>query len=99
MDALDVACRRAGVEIIEGCEVTSLIIERGKMTGVMCDERRFDAGAVIVAAGCWSSRLLEPLGLNITVIPARGQMIALRAARLFDQSHSAFKQMLFGPAQ
>ncbi|HST20149.1 MAG TPA: glycine oxidase ThiO [Blastocatellia bacterium] len=79
MDALDVACRRAGVEIIEGCEVTSLIVERGKTTGVMCDERRFDAGAVIVAAGCWSSRLLEPLGLNIAVIPARGQMIALRA--------------------
>ncbi|HKS40938.1 MAG TPA: glycine oxidase ThiO [Blastocatellia bacterium] len=79
MDALDVACRRAGVEIIEGCEVTSLIVERGKTTGVMCGERRFDAGAVIVAAGCWSSRLLEPLGLNIAVIPARGQMIALRA--------------------
>ncbi len=80
MDALDMACRRAGVEIVEGLEVTSLIAERGKIRGVMCDERRFDAGAVIVAAGCWSSRLLDPIGLNITVTPARGQMIALRAS-------------------
>jgi glycine oxidase len=80
MDALDVACRRAGVEIIEGHEATSLIVEHEKATGVMCGEHRFDAGAVVVAAGCWSSRLLEPVGLNITVIPARGQMIALRAA-------------------
>lgn len=79
MDALEIACRRAGVEIIAGREVTSLIAERRGATGVMCGEHRFDAGAVIVAAGCWSSRLLEPLGLNITVTPARGQMVALRA--------------------
>jgi glycine oxidase len=82
MDALDVACRRAGVEIVEGYAVTSLIVERGKATGVMCGERRFDAGAVVVAAGCWSTPLLEPVGLSITVTPARGQMIALRAAGL-----------------
>lgn len=79
MDALDAGCRRAGVEIIEDHEVTALITKRGRARGVMCGERRFDAGAVIVAAGCWSSRLLEPSGLNITVTPARGQMIALRA--------------------
>jgi glycine oxidase len=42
--------------------------------------QRFEAGAVVVAAGSWSSELLEPLGLNLTVIPARGQMIALRGA-------------------
>ena len=77
MDALDVACRRAGVEIIEGDEVTSITVERGKVGGVVCGTRRFDAGTVVIAAGCWSSRLLEPLGLNITITPARGQMIAL----------------------
>ncbi|HXG93455.1 MAG TPA: glycine oxidase ThiO [Blastocatellia bacterium] len=78
MDALDVAMRRAGVEVIEGEEVTALVAERGRVTGVVCRNRRLRAGTVVVAAGCWSSRLLSPLGLNIEITPARGQMIAVR---------------------
>lgn len=78
MDALEVALRRAGVEIIEGEDVTAIVTERGSVTGVMSAGQRFDAGAVVLAAGTWSSRLLEPLGLHIKVIPARGQMIAVK---------------------
>ena len=51
------------------------------MIGVVSAGKRFDAGSVVVAAGTWSSRLLEPLGLNVKVIPARGQMIAVRGER------------------
>ena len=78
MDALEVAMKRAEVELIEGAEVTALATEHGRVTGVVLPGRRLDAGAVIVAAGTWSSPLLEPLGLNVKVIPARGQMIAVR---------------------
>jgi len=76
MDALEVAMKRAGVELIEGAEVTALATEHGTVTGVVSADQRVDAGAVVVAAGTWSSRLLEPLGLNVKVTPARGQMIA-----------------------
>lgn len=78
MDALEVAMKRAGVELIEGAEVTALATEQGRVTGVVSAGRRLDAGVVVVAAGTWSSQLLEPLGLNVKVIPARGQMIAVR---------------------
>jgi glycine oxidase len=78
MDALEVAMKRAGVELIEGAEVTALATEQSRVTGVVLPGRRLDAGAVIVAAGTWSSPLLEPLELNVQVIPARGQMIAVR---------------------
>jgi glycine oxidase len=78
MDALDVAMKRAGVELIEGAEVTSLATEHGRVTGVVSAGRQLDAGVVVVTAGTWSSRLLEPIGLNVKVIPARGQMIAVR---------------------
>jgi glycine oxidase len=81
MDALEVAIRRAGVEVIEGAEVTALTAERGRVTGIVSAAQRLDAGAVIVAAGTWSSRLLEPHGLKIELIPARGQMLAVRPAR------------------
>lgn len=78
MDALEVAMKRTGVELMEEAEVSALTFERGRVAGVMSAGKRFDAGVVIVAAGTWSSRLLEPLGLNVKVIPARGQMIAVR---------------------
>ncbi|HJZ70030.1 MAG TPA: glycine oxidase ThiO [Blastocatellia bacterium] len=78
MDALEVAMERAGVELIEGAAVTALTTARGKVTGVVSAGQRFDAGAVIVAAGSWSSELLAPLGMHVKVIPARGQMVALK---------------------
>lgn len=78
MDALEVAVKRAGVELIEGVQVTALATEHGAVTGVVCGAERVNAGAVVVAAGTWSSQLLVPLGLNVTVTPARGQMIAVR---------------------
>ncbi|MEK6300863.1 MAG: glycine oxidase ThiO [Acidobacteriota bacterium] len=78
MDALEVAIRRAGVQLVEGAEVTALTAHRGKVTGVVSNGDRFDAAVVVVAAGTWSSRLIEPLRLNVKVIPARGQMIAVR---------------------
>ncbi|HEX8091442.1 MAG TPA: glycine oxidase ThiO, partial [Blastocatellia bacterium] len=78
MDALCIATRRAGVEMVEGEEVSGLLIERERATGVACGNRRFHAGAVVVAAGSWSSELLGPVGVRIDVTPARGQMIAVR---------------------
>ncbi|MEK6323442.1 MAG: glycine oxidase ThiO [Acidobacteriota bacterium] len=91
MDALEVAIKRAGVELIEGSEVTALATDRGKVTGVMCGTERWPADLVVLAAGTWSSQLLEPLGLNIRIIPARGQMIAVRgqACRINRVLHSS----------
>ena len=80
MEALEVAMKQAGVQVIEGANVTALTTERGGITGVTSGGEVFDAGSVIVAAGAWSTRLLEPLGLNIKLIPARGQMIAVKGA-------------------
>jgi glycine oxidase len=80
MDALDVAIRRAGVAVVEGAEVASLLIERGRAAGVVCHDGPVRAGAVVVAAGSWSSRLFEPAGLSVRVRPARGQMLAVRPA-------------------
>ncbi|MFL6214754.1 MAG: glycine oxidase ThiO [Blastocatellia bacterium] len=91
MDALDAAIRNAGVEVIEGAEVARLIIERDRAVGIVCNDQTIYAGAVVVAAGSWSSRLLQPAGLRVRVTPARGQMIALRgaAARLRHVLHSS----------
>ena len=78
MDALEVAMKRAGVELIEDAEVTALAIEHARVTGVVSAGRSLAAGAVVVAAGTWSSQLLEPIGVNVKIIPVRGQMIAVK---------------------
>lgn len=78
MDALEVAMVRAGVELIEDSEVTALDTLHGRVVGVLCGSERLPSGLVVAAAGTWSSQLLEPIGLNLSIIPARGQMIAVR---------------------
>lgn len=80
MDALEVAIRRAGVQLREGAPVTALATDHGKVTGVVSGAARVSAGLVILAAGAWTSRL-KPIGLDMEVIPVRGQMIAVRSAR------------------
>jgi len=42
------------------------------------DGRRLHAEAVVLAAGAWTNRLLEPLGRRIPVEPQRGQITHLR---------------------
>lgn len=81
MDALEIAIKRAGVEVVEGVEITAIQTGDGRVTGVSTADQTIDAGAVVVAAGAWSARLLEPLGLKVKLIPARGQMVAVRPAR------------------
>ena len=79
MDALEVAIKRAGVELIEDANVTAIATEHGRVIGVVSAGQRVDAGVVVVAAGAWSGQLFEPLGLKIELIPARGQMLAVRS--------------------
>ena len=82
MNALEVAARRAGVEVIEDKGADSLSVEGSRIAGVVCGHERYTAGSVVIAAGCWSSALLETAGLIIRVTPARGQMIAVKGDRL-----------------
>lgn len=91
MDALEIAVKRVGVEVIEGTEVTALATDHGRITGVVCGSQRYESGTVVVAAGAWSSALLEPIGLYVKVIPIRGQMIAVKgeASQISRVLHSS----------
>ncbi len=42
------------------------------------DDEFVGADAVIAAAGAWSPRLLEPIGVRVRVTPQRGQIMHLR---------------------
>ena len=81
MDALEVAIKRAGVEVLEGHCVESLDLKGSRAAGVVCAGQAIKSGFVILAAGSWSGCLFKDAGLEVPIIPARGQMMALRAER------------------
>lgn len=89
MQALNVAVRQVGIEVIEGVEVTSLIVEDNRIKGVACGDTKLYADTVLIAAGCWTGKLLEPIGLTAKTIPAHGQMIALHSTAIRHVLHSS----------
>lgn len=76
--ALDVGARKAGVDVITGCDVQALQVAEGKVTGVRTANQEFSAGTVVNAAGSWGGTL-QGAPEHIPVQPERGQMLSLRA--------------------
>lgn len=75
-DAMKRGAEKHGAQFLSG--EASLDVKEGKVVGVHMDNQLIEADTVIVAAGAWMSKLLAPLGLDISVEPQRGQIVHLR---------------------
>jgi glycine oxidase len=72
------AATAVGVTALPGTEVVSLALDEKKCVGVKTSSgETIHASQTILAAGCWSSQILNAAPYAPTV-PLRGQMIALR---------------------
>lgn len=69
--ALETACRREGVPIETDRAVTALRTKGGAVIGIETDGGFHAADAVVLAAGPWTNRLLEPLGLSVPLTTTR----------------------------
>jgi glycine oxidase len=81
VQALLIACRRAGVRLLEG-RVAELATDGDRVTGVVvAGGARLPAEAVVLAAGCWSGGLggLAAEALP-PVRPVKGQLLYLRGS-------------------
>ncbi len=83
MRALVVACRRAGVRVLEHTTARRILVRRGTVQGVVTSRGRLQAPVVVNALGSWAGlRALGPV--RVPVEPARGQMLAFAGPpRLF----------------
>jgi glycine oxidase len=82
--ALREACLRAGVVFHAG--VPGMPWEyAGGSTRLRFDEEEWDARQVLIAAGAWSVRLLESLGISAPMVAVKGQMVRIRK---FHESES-----------
>lgn len=75
-DALRRATVHQGTLYVSG--TASLVAAGERVTGVDVDGHLIEADSVVVAAGAWCRRLLEPIGVHVAVEPQRGQITHLR---------------------
>ncbi|HKS95113.1 MAG TPA: glycine oxidase ThiO [Terriglobia bacterium] len=75
------AASRLGVTLMTHTVVTRLNVTSGRLESI---ETRADSGSAtstlsagrfVLAAGCWSSELVAPLGMHLPMQPCRGQML------------------------
>lgn len=61
------AARRLGATIVDNVEVLQLATSGDRITGVITTDGTYSSDVVVVAAGVYSSQLLEPLGLPLPI--------------------------------
>lgn len=71
------AAAAAGVTFITGCDVSRVVVERGRCRGVVAQGDRHEADVTLLAAGAWTGGLAASFGARLPVEPRRGQMAAL----------------------
>lgn len=76
--ALAASALQRGARLLEESSVTTLLIDRNRVEGVVAGGTEIHAPKVVICAGAWSG-LIETGGPKVPVIPVRGQMVALEA--------------------
>lgn len=64
-------CRRRGIEIQTGTTVDDLLIDKGRVRGVVTDKGAVECEMVINAAGAHACQLAQKAGLDLPIIPVR----------------------------
>jgi len=78
--ALRKSIDKLGVKVITNTTVQEIGIKAGKVTGLRTQTGgHLSADRVVLAGGAWSAGLLENLGIELPVVPVRGQMLLYKA--------------------
>ena len=81
LKALLAGCERRGVDLRCGERVCELTVANGRTAGVETVSQRYAARSVCVCGGPWSGELLRRCGVDVEIVPVRGQiaLLALQA--------------------
>lgn len=69
--------RALGANIRFGSAVHEVVVRGGRVTGVTTESGVIDADAVVVCLGWSAPRVLNPLGLRVPVLPAKGYSVTV----------------------
>src|SRR5260370_41611501 len=60
-----------GVEFKLDTQVTRVLTDGGRVTGVETTAGVIEAPVVVIAAGAWANQLFAPLGVELRLVPVR----------------------------
>jgi len=69
-----------GADILTGTCVREILVEEGRLAGVLTDEGRISAAAAVLAAGPWSPGLSEHIGIGLPISSVRSEVCYFRWA-------------------
>lgn len=87
------AARRLGVKIVEGVEVTKLLVEDGRVAGVDTSLGVFRAGTVISAQNIWARDIERWTGIASPVVPERHAVLALEGPQAYSFKMPVYKDL------
>ena len=74
--ALHRAAVKHGARFVIGS--AELVLQGNRASGVRVEGEVIEADTVVLAAGAWAPKFLEPAGVRLAVAPQRGQIVHLR---------------------
>lgn len=72
------AAQDYGARILTGMAATGFRVKSGKVVSVETDQDSLSSGSVILAAGPWTARLLDQIGVDIPIVAARVKVALYR---------------------
>ncbi|MGU3497690.1 NAD(P)/FAD-dependent oxidoreductase [Mycobacterium sp. C31M] len=76
--AFAVSARNAGVRIKQGANVTDLLFDGDRVTGIrLADGSEVSAGTVVVATGVWTKPFLARYGVDVPIRVVREQIVTI----------------------
>ena len=77
--ALAIGASNHGTEFLLGNPVSNFIRENGHITGVYVNGETIHADTFVVAAGCWSGKIVADLDFQISIQPSKGQIVLIES--------------------
>lgn len=74
------AAMNAGAHIYEETKVFRLLIQQDRIVGITTSIGLFHATQVTIAAGVWSSHILDTTEFSLPVTPVKGECLSIRLA-------------------
>ncbi|MCD1260524.1 glycine oxidase ThiO [Paenibacillus athensensis] len=78
--ALAAGAALRGARLREYAQAQELLVERGRVVGVLTDDGPRYAERVVAAAGVWSGRLLSGIGAELPLAPVKGECFSVLAS-------------------
>ena len=75
-----------GARLVTDCEALKIDTTGDRVCGVETSVGRIDTNTVLVAAGAWADKLLDPVGLAIGMVPYKSQVVIFRWPMEIDQT-------------